>query len=391
MKVVTVSHKSGDLLPILLDEDGLPIPSPNEFLLSRRTLSANTLLRNLRELSVLYTWLVDREIDLESRISAGTLFFEAEVNGGLIEFLRRDMEVGDKVVSPHTFNNRLATVRQYLVWKIDIFMSSLPLTDNQYEILQSARKRLIGWIDRAFINTPKAGSVSRKSLTKDEAEFLLQCLNPENPESFAYFEPVKYRNFVTVSLMLNCGLRPGELLSLRVEDIQIGAVSSITIKRRAPDPFDSRKPRPSVKRNGRVLPLDGRRFIRLLDQYIVEWREILEQRSSRETSYLILSDEGEPLSHSSLTQLFSRLRSSYPNSLPEMLTPKSLRHTFSSRMEQVLRAAGVEEDRRKQALAMLRGDSSLESQTVYIAQEVEEQARRALSDYQKKMIVGSSV
>ncbi|EEY9339952.1 integrase, partial [Escherichia coli] len=66
----------------------------------------------------------------------------------------------------------------------------------------------------------------------------------------------------------------------------------------------------------------------------------------------------------------------------------SLRHTFSSRMEQVLRAAGMEEDRRKQALAMLRGDSSLESQSVYIAQEVEEQARRALSDYQKKLITG---
>ncbi|GHK46137.1 hypothetical protein [Escherichia coli] len=48
----------------------------------------------------------------------------------------------------------------------------------------------------------------------------------------------------------------------------------------------------------------------------------------------------------------------------------------------------MEEDRRKQALAMLRGDSSLESQSVYIAQEVEEQARRALSDYQKKLITG---
>ncbi|HAJ0238958.1 TPA: integrase, partial [Escherichia coli] len=48
MRIVTVSHRSGDLLPILLDGDGLPIPSPNEFLLSRRNLSTNTLIRNLR-------------------------------------------------------------------------------------------------------------------------------------------------------------------------------------------------------------------------------------------------------------------------------------------------------------------------------------------------------
>src|SRR5690606_38510335 len=101
-----------------------------------------------------------------------------------------------------------------------------------------------------------------------------------------------------------------------------------------------------------------------------------------------LSDEGEPLSHSTLTQLFTRLRSTYPNDLPEILTPKSLRHTFSSRMEKVLRMAGLEEERRKQALAILRGDSSLKSQEVYIAQEIEEQARRALSQYQKKLITG---
>lgn len=70
--------------------------------------------------------------------------------------------------------------------------------------------------------------------------------------------------------------------------------------------------------------------------------------------------------------------------MPEILTPKALRHTFSTRMERALREAGLEEDRRKQALAMLRGDSSLESQTVYIAQEIEDRARQALSDYQKR-------
>lgn len=71
-----------------------------------------------------------------------------------------------------------------------------------------------------------------------------------------------------------------------------------------------------------------------------------------------------------------------------MLTPKSLRHTFSSRMEKALRAAGLEEDRRREALAMLRGDSSLESQSIYIAQEIEERAYQALSEYQRKLIAG---
>lgn len=388
MRIVTVGHKTGDLLPILLDDNELPIPLPNEFLLSRRHLSTNTLLRNLRELSVLYRWLANKQIVLECRLRNGRFFTEAEYCGSLIEYLRRDMEVEGAVVSPHTFNSRLVTIRQYFMWVIDIFISLLPLSDEKYDSLKCERKRIDSWIDKAFINAPKRGSISRKHLTSDETDFLLKCLDPESPNSFGLFQPVKCRNFVIVSMMLNCGIRPGELLSLRVEDIQIGAISSVTIKRRPPDPFDIRRPRPSVKRNGRVLPLEGRYFLQILDRYIVEWRDFLERKSNYSTNYLILSDEGEPLSHSSLTQLFSRLRSTYADSLPEMLTPKSLRHTFSSRMERALRAAGLEEDRRREALAMLRGDSSLESQSIYIAQEIEERAYQALSEYQRKLIAG---
>lgn len=203
MRIVTVGHKTGDLLPILLDDDDLPISSPNEFLLSRRNLSPNTLLRNLRELSVLYRWLKSRQIDLAARIRSGQLLSEAEFTGSLIEFMRKDLEVEDKVVSPQTFNNRIATIRQYFVWEIDVYMSSLPLSDRQYEALLTARKRLIGWIDGAFINAPKAGGIARKSLTDDEAEFLIKCLNPESSDSFAFFEPVKYRNFVAVSLIVD--------------------------------------------------------------------------------------------------------------------------------------------------------------------------------------------
>ncbi|MDH8554959.1 integrase, partial [Klebsiella pneumoniae] len=73
-----------------------------------------------------------------ARLKTGTLFTEAEFSGGLIEFLRKDMESEDKVVSPHTFNNRLATIRQYFVWELDVYISSLPLSDSRYEVLQAA-------------------------------------------------------------------------------------------------------------------------------------------------------------------------------------------------------------------------------------------------------------
>ncbi|MDE1464761.1 site-specific integrase [Spartinivicinus poritis] len=202
---------------------------------------------------------------------------------------------------------------------------------------------------------------------------------------------VKYRNYISVCIMLYCGLRPGELLSLKVEDVQIGSISSLRVVRRPPDPSDARKPRPQIKRNGRVLPINSREFVRCLNEYIVKWRDILELNSSQETDYLILSDEGQPLSYATLTQLFNRLRAKYPKNLPSHLTPKALRHTFSARMERALRVAGLDEGRRSQALALLRGDSSLESQSVYIAQEIEEIANKALVSYQKGLVKGDLI
>ena len=227
-------------------------------------------------------------------------------------------------------------------------------------------------------------------MNEAEIEFLLSCLDPRKDDSFGYYEPVKYRNFITVSILLNCGLRPGELLSLRVEDIKIGALSSLTVCRRPPDPKDTRIPRPNIKREGRVIILEERIFINLLNEYILKWRDELEKKSSIGTDYLILSDDGDPLSFSSLTQFFLRLREAYQDDLPSILTPKSLRHTFSGQMEKTLRAAGIDEDRRRQALAMLRGDTSLRTQSIYIAQEIEEQARKALSSYQKRLIRGDA-
>src|SRR5436190_456572 len=116
MKIEVVTHPSGDQLPMLVDDNGLPIPTPNEFLMGRRFLSTNTLIRNLRELSVLYSWLEHEKIDLWKRIKTGQSFSEAEIKGGMIEALRRDQAIERKItritISPNTFNQRLTTACQ---------------------------------------------------------------------------------------------------------------------------------------------------------------------------------------------------------------------------------------------------------------------------------------
>jgi hypothetical protein len=83
MKVETVRHPSGQIIPIIVDEFGLPLPAPNEWLIHRHHLSENTLKRNARELVVLYRWAKNRNIDVLQRIRSGQGFTEAEISASL--------------------------------------------------------------------------------------------------------------------------------------------------------------------------------------------------------------------------------------------------------------------------------------------------------------------
>lgn len=390
MYVEIIDHPSGDQLPILLDSNGLPIPMPSEFVMGRRALGINTLVRNLRELSVLYRWLEKECIDLWDRILKGKAFTEAEIRGGLIESLRRDQSQGRKVkkltVTPNSFNQRLTTTRQFIGLIFDIHLGAIPFNDMRYEHIRDQKMRTISWLDSSFISAPPKNASKQKGLTLTQTKFLVNCLNPKNDQIFGRDPAVRFRNYVSVMIMLKYGLRPGELLSLKVEDIEFGAISAIKVERRSPNPKDKRKPRPHIKRNGRVMPIDNPIFAKFLDEYIMKWREKLEAKASDESEYLILSDEGRPLSQPSIVQFFQIIRNRFPDDLPSNLSAKSLRHTFSSNMEKLLREAGLDEQRRMEALADLRGDSSLSSQEVYIAQEIQEQANIAMRNYHNKLL-----
>lgn len=387
MNIVAITHETGEQIPILIDGDRLPIVLPNEFILSRRSLSTNTLTRNLRELVALYRWLESEQCELSKKLFAQYSFTEAELKGGLLEALRKDFGNEGGVVSPNTFNQRLTTVRQFLGWCMDVHISLLPMSSRDYDRLRERKSFILKMLKTGFMSAQPLKKKLRKGLNEDEVRFLLDVMNPAYEHEIGRDQAVRFRNFISVGLMLFCGLRPGELLSLRVGDIQIGAISAVIVERRLPDPSDTRKPRPQIKRNAKIIPIENKNLAYALNEYIVTWREVLEEKSDQESQYLILSDEGAPLSQSSITQFFQILRTRFAGQLPENLSAKSLRHTFSSQLERDLRRSGMDVQRRRKALAILRGDSSLDSQDEYIEQEIEEQASAALKRYQAKIIL----
>ena len=212
MKVEVVFHESGELFPILLDDEGMPIPLPNEFILSKRHVSSNTLIRNLREIKLLYQWLQIHHIELYERLTQKKPFTEAEIIGSLVEFLRKDHEKKHKTIKiavrPDTFNQRLITIKQFLNWYIEMYIGTLSFTSNNYQYYITYKTRLISLLDRCFINSPPTNKNLTKGLTSREQSNLIKLIKPKMQSH----NPIEYRNYIMVMLMLSFGLRSGEVI-----------------------------------------------------------------------------------------------------------------------------------------------------------------------------------
>ncbi|BES85404.1 hypothetical protein PEC302107_16540 [Pectobacterium araliae] len=123
--------------------------------------------------------------------------------------------------------------------------------------------------------------IPEKSLTKAQQDILFNvvsvgsALNPFSPA-------VQTRNRLIILLLFSYGVRAGELLNLRISDIDF-ACSSITIQRRANDKSDPRVKQPLVKTRGRVL-LSEEAVMSELYNYIQQDR--LKIRNAKKNDFL---------------------------------------------------------------------------------------------------------
>lgn len=368
MRVEQVIFLTGDRLPMLLDDQDLPVPEVCDWMLSRRQRAFATQSRNMQELLVVHDWARVRRIDLYERLQSGRQFTEAEITS-LVERLRRPSTVPVVVklaVSPDTANKRISTTRKHMAWYIDELIADPGTSETQRKRLSDMKEKLISKLLDSM-QSPEGKRSYHKHLTLDQAQFLQDALDPEGTVLFGRDSRGRLRNFLMVCLLVFLGLRTGELLSLRIQDIKFGAITSIHVTRRGMSPVDQRRRPPRVKRNGRILALDSPRLAMMLDDYIMNERPwFIAHGRSNDSGFVFLSDEGEPLSSDRLRQLFKDLRTRFPDKLPSHLIPHSLRYTFTDFVNKELRRQGKEEAEIEQILMYLRGDSSPNSQDDYI-------------------------
>jgi integrase len=160
-----------------------------------------------------------------------------------------------------------------------------------------------------------------------------------------------FRDKAMILLMLQGGLRPGEILNLHLEDIQYGR-RRVVIRFREDHPKGVR----TKSRQERVVDLYEPEALRALSTYVMQERP----QEGESTLVFLVGGKGkrrlEPLSYHALVKLFER-HCERAGIRDAWVTPHALRHTHATRM--------WEGGMRELALQKRLGHASPESTRIY--------------------------
>jgi site-specific recombinase XerD len=236
--------------------------------------------------------------------------------------------------------------------------------------------------------TPRATGNSkgeRLGLTVADQQLLLQVLEPNHPLNPWDSPHAKERNALIVHMLLELGVRRGELLGIRTRDIHAQS-QEVNIELRPDDKDDPRLYEPNGKTKDRILAISSQ-LLRRIASYVQGAR--YEIRSARKNPFLLVASTGEPLSISGFNKLFAPLQNSTPEL--KMVIPHLMRHTFNDNMVGELENSGMEGAQIAEALCRLNGWSGRSKMPYkYTKLSGEAKAKMALRSYQEKLNAGAN-
>lgn len=237
-----------------------------------------------------------------------------------------------KVVANPTQYNRLTTIANFLEWLARYLVGS-EIDKGTSDAITEMRRRI-------KVRRPRfrgRNLEQERGLDDEQIDALLEVIRLDYDHN-PFVREVRRRNSLIILLLFHLGIRRGELLGIRVSDIDFSA-NQLRIRRRPDEKSDPRKQQPQTKTNQRILMLDTR-LAQELHRFVIEDRARI--RKARKHDFLFVATKvgptfGQPLSISAYYAVFSLLRTASP--LLRDLTGHKLRHTwnrrFSERMDQM--------------------------------------------------------
>lgn len=374
---------SGERLPLPIDKNtGTPLYKPTLFMLSelrQRNRATDTILRNLRELTVLFDFLAEHNIKLEDRMEAGELLSLWEIDAltrrcrehvektdriksdvtpkksnvlHLEKARMRRVKTAPKIVSSQTAANRILTIHRYLEWLTSNYLSGGAGSTENKTHLHSAATDVLQSLQHRIPN-PKARNTlgQREGLPQNTLERILAVIDPASPENPWRDRFARSRNILIIYLLRTLGIRRGELLNIKISDIDFQQ-NVISILRRPDDQADPRTFQPRVKTRERILALPEP-LVAAIEHHILHERAQIP--GSEKTAFLFLTERSrQPMSLSSLNKLFRVLRTKVPD-LPNSLSPHVLRHDWNDEFSKKMDANKVSNEEEHKFRSYLMG------------------------------------
>ncbi|RZI54576.1 MAG: site-specific integrase, partial [Pseudomonas sp.] len=257
-----IKSSNGERFIVLVDEGGMPLFYPALYVtvhMRGRSLAVNTIQNTLNALKAMYAWQSYYNTDVESRFSRGELLQSHEVHS-LRDFMQKPLTDGNdgnvvsisrrpKTVSTTNQYARMSVIADYLGFLADQLLS--PSTLGSEGIA-----RMVAQIKANRPRTSNKSNISREEKHLDDAvlDTLEEALRPGADSNPVREYAVQVRNALMFSILRITGLRRGELLNLKVEDIDF-AKNTLKVVRRADSKGDARAYQPVAKTRERVFPL----------------------------------------------------------------------------------------------------------------------------------------
>lgn len=358
---------NGEKMPFLVPRTvGLPIEAPTFWITAhRRAMGSqpNTLFNELRSLMFLYLWSDLRGIDIAERLEHGTFLTLDEIidlvnvcgwylNDLLSALERRSSNVTTLPrhiptagVQSGEKRNRLSVIHSFLEFTSAGYLSRLQPWPDRWLLYRDMRDECFGrFITHIHaIRAPNRDDFGqREGLEPEVLKRLRAVIDPDHPEN--PFEPqVRFRNFMMILLLMELGIRRGELLGIKLEDCDVaGKRGFITIHRR-PDDIAETRFGVATKTAARKLEL-SHRTTRLVYEWIAYHRSELPGAAKGKDQYLIVTvPKGKPMSASNVNKTFEALRERVPG-LPAEVKPHVLRHSWNDTFSEQMDKKGISEE-----------------------------------------------
>ena len=378
------SMSSGERYCLVIDRvTELPIYHPNLFIttqLRNKSDSFSTMLSAANNIAIFLRFLDDRDINLEERVLCRELFETYELDDLRDYTQRRFSKVVDEgcyvgnegVVSSITHYMRLTTIAQYISWYANHLIKQ-PSTVEARQI-----KRVETQIKARRPVKKGRNRDQDRSLNDDQLEVLFEVIKVGS-EHNPFGEQVQRRNRLMILILYYLGIRGGELLNLRISDIDFSK-HQLKVVRRADEKNDPRVQEPNAKTLERTTLL-GEILSKELHEYITKDRRKV--TNAKRNDFLFITHKegptvGQPISKSSYYKVVNIVKTVSPDLYK--LTGHKLRHTwnrkFSERMD--LMDKPVSEEQQEQYRSYLMGwKQGSGTATHYNKRFIQEQAQKA--------------